>query len=179
MAHSPELWAEAQVLYECGKTFTEIEREFKTKGINIDRTSIVKKAQKEGWQQGKLHELIVQKATSINNREVENSRIHEINKKIHEDYTIEQQTVVEFVVIDHIKRLKAFNYILDAQLKAGVTNAKELMQETDFRTRTMMASIQAGTLEKLAKTANVDHIKPEQDKHNDENIIKIQWVDEG
>ena len=54
MAIKQAIWAEAKVLFEVGKSLNQIEA-----ATGINRTSVGKKAKKEGWEKGKNLQLIL------------------------------------------------------------------------------------------------------------------------
>ena len=54
MAIDQAIWAEAKVLFEGGKSLNQIEA-----ATGINRTSVGKKAKKEGWEKGKNLQLIL------------------------------------------------------------------------------------------------------------------------
>ena len=80
MAIKQAIWAEAKVLFEGGKSLNQIEA-----ATGINRTSVGKKAKKEGWEKGKNLQLIlddvrVQTEKSTLNLQQENFHNAEVDR---------------------------------------------------------------------------------------------------
>lgn len=91
MAIAKEIWGKAKFLFELGKSLSEIETE-----TGINRTSVGKKAKKEGWIKGKNLQL----KTDIIGIEEENSTLQEKKSTVVEK--VAQLSEFEITILDDV-----------------------------------------------------------------------------
>ena len=168
MAHSPELWAEAKVLYEAGKSAREITAMMAEKQIKLPFSSIATRAIREGWKFAICEPLIKEKAHLINELSI-------VNAKCEQQYNKTEQIVVESVlVMDELKRLRVCNNLVDGTLSLAQKMLKNAHQETDPRIQMQMGQLVIPQIREAIKMTGVKHIKPEQndtEKKKKEGVI--------
>lgn len=110
MALKPELWCEIETLYGLGNSAREITASLAERGIKIDHSSIIKKAQKLGWIFGGIHQAINQKVSAIKSQK-------DAEKKIHQNTPESQLSVVNSLVSQRLAQEGLIKEINSVALK--------------------------------------------------------------
>lgn len=144
MAISKDIWDKAKALFELGYTLQEIELE-----TEINKSSISKKAKKEGWEKSKNQPL----KDEVVEYEKQNSKI------------IQQKSTL----VEKMAKLSDFEITIMSEVVEEETNLKSLITSTAqlalIRTNQMLTNNQ--TVEKINKGDGVQDFEPRTLNSND------------
>ena len=138
MAIAKESWSKIQSYYETGKNPSEIVRLMDEVHVKVDRTSIVKRAKKEEWNNQKFTPLKNEKINSANS-------LIEVEKKIH---ALDSETVKSVI-----------NELVEREL-----NIKEYAEDTQYAILDVMRKAAKAADRFIENNSNGLYVKKQDDK---------------
>ncbi|MDQ5920465.1 MAG: hypothetical protein QG673_521 [Pseudomonadota bacterium] len=136
-----EQWQIIETKYKTGESIRHIARDY-----NIPESTIRARRDKEKWTQ-ELRTQVTEIVSKIND--------------IAQNCSPAQMDIVQSAIDKQIKRLAVINNIVDGGFNLAQMNMQDALNESDPKTRMVMASMMKVTLPELAKLAGIGNIAPD------------------
>ena len=148
MAIDKDVWLKAKALFEIGKSLTDI-----AEATGIDKSSISKRAKKEGWDKGKNQQLVIDKVNTVNDLEELNSQIQQLPSQI-------QQEVVNAEISEQLALIKSIQNLDKGALNLhGIilkkTISKAMSGEMSEQEASRVAQSMGLSVDKVAARAGI------------------------